>query len=90
MRQIHAEGLCILFRIRWFNIDTLQMGWMKERYERDFVQHLLPAFPYEMHRKAKKKKDKSTKNKEEPQVLLLLISETVRQGLLTALKLLRT
>ena len=41
---------------------------MKERYERDFVERLLPAFPYEMHRKRTKKKDKSTKNKEEPQV----------------------
>ena len=41
---------------------------MKERYERDFVERLLPAFPYEMHRKRTKKKDKSTKIKEEPQV----------------------
>ena len=41
---------------------------MKERYERDFVERLLPAFPYEMHRKLKRKKEKSTKIKEEPQV----------------------
>ena len=43
------------------------MSWMKERYERDFVERLLPAFPYEMHRK-RTKKNKSTKVKEEPQV----------------------
>ncbi len=47
-------------------VFCLQVSWLRERYEKDLVHHLLPFFPYEMHQPAARRHDKPGKQKPTP------------------------